>query len=208
MRRHLQIILILASLAACALALADTVSPESMTSAASAAAATAAPAEPGEILGTGLKVLNDWRTAGWMAGMVALCNALMFLIKRVPFVAALFKKGPPWLQPAVVVVVGAAGGFFSGLAAGGVSGALLGAVAGVGAGFSAVGVDTSANRASSSGAAEVAVVRAVKEALHGGDASAAAAKDAINEHLAAARKEPNEKKRMAALATLLNGARR
>lgn len=189
---------------------ADTADPGVTLTAAEVATvvATAAPAEPGELLGGGVKVLDDWTTAGWMAGLVALCNLLMTVLKRVPFVSNLFKKAPPWVQPVVVLGVGAVGGFFSGFMTGGLSGGLIGVVAGIGAGSSAIGLDTAAKRATAAGAAEVAIVREVKASLAATDDAAAKKTAAMTAATESARKIANPGARMKAFAALLkNGAK-
>ena len=130
-----------------------------MTAAATAAAPAAPGAEVGDLFGGVLKVVGDFRTIGWMGGMVGVI-AILLRVSKLPFMDRFFKN-PVWLRPVVALALGAIGGFFQGLPRGIIS-ALIGAIAGLGAGAGAIGSTSALDRMTPSGAAEVNATRMLK----------------------------------------------
>jgi len=53
------------------------------------------------------KVWSDWRTYGWMAGVIALLNLLIFVLRIKPLNAWLEKKGLKKYKPYVAMALGA-----------------------------------------------------------------------------------------------------
>lgn len=168
-------------------------------------AATAPAPEVGDLLGGLVKVLGDWRVAGWMSGMAALAG-LIGLLLQFPPVAALFKRLPPWVKPVAIAGASSLVGFFTALP-GGIVAAALGALGGVGAGLSAVGGHNVFQRFTPSGAAEVSVMRTLHTALASGDEAAVAAGDALKAGILEAKKGATPGSRMKALAAALGGAK-
>ncbi len=72
-----------------------------------------APPVPGEaltvqeLLEMVVKLISDWRSVGWMAGMVALINILINLL-RLPFVDDVLHRAKlKWLKPLLASMLGA-----------------------------------------------------------------------------------------------------
>jgi hypothetical protein len=61
---------------------------------------------PADILHDIGKVINDWRTLGWLAGLIALINLLVNLLRLKPINAFLEKKDLKWVKPTVACVLG------------------------------------------------------------------------------------------------------
>lgn len=115
-----------------------------VTEAAPAATAEAPAPEVGELLKQTGQVVSDWRTVGWLAGMIALINLLINLM-RLPFLDALlarYKK--KWLKPLVAAGLGA---LLVGLSSYATDANVLNSiVVGLMAGFAAVGVHEAAEK--------------------------------------------------------------
>ena len=81
------------------------------------------------------KVLNDWKTLGWMWGLVALCGLLTLLLRIGPVNHFMEAKGLKKFKPWIAGVLGALAGFLSTFAtgAGWPQSALLGLMAGLAA---------------------------------------------------------------------------
>jgi len=97
-----------------------------------------------ELLGDGAKVYSDWKTAGWMGGLLALVSLLMNLLRFGPINEFFKVKKLMWLKPLLA-------GLFGGAAAGltsAMSGMAVGASisAGLMAGLGAVGLYESVKR--------------------------------------------------------------
>lgn len=83
------------------------------------------------------KVINDWRNVGWLAGVIALINLLLSLLRFRPIDMALDRLDWKWLKPLIATLLGAALGGFSTFSTG--AGALNSIVAGMLAGLGSVG---------------------------------------------------------------------
>jgi len=118
----------------------DTLSGE-IVSERAADAATGPPAmsEPdvNELATLLLKVISDWRGIGWVAGVIALINLLMNVLRFKPLKTWFEARGIVWLKPLIAVVLGGLMGGFSTFATGaGVVGSII---AGVVAALGSVG---------------------------------------------------------------------
>jgi hypothetical protein len=82
-------------------------------------------------------VINDWKNVGWLAGVIALINLLLSLLRFRPIDMALDRLDWKWLKPLIATLLGAALGGFSTFQTG--AGVLNSIVAGMLAGLGSVG---------------------------------------------------------------------
>lgn len=101
--------------------------------------ATAIPASPdvGELLSDAGKVIDDWGNVGWLAGVIALINLLLNLLRFTPINALLADLDYKWTKPLTATLLGAALGGFSTFSTG--ASALQSIIAGAMAGLGSVG---------------------------------------------------------------------
>ena len=93
---------------------------------------------PTDLLTDATKVYSDWKTGGWMAGLLALVSLLMNLLRFGPINDFFRSKQIMWLKPILAAVFGAVGGgLTAGIAGAGVGPALI---SGVMAGLGAIGL--------------------------------------------------------------------
>ena len=84
------------------------------TGAEPAAAPAAAPApSPGELVSGVGTVVDDWKNLGWLAGVMALINLLLNVLRLKPLNDWLAEKDWKWVKPLVAVLLGSALGGFS-----------------------------------------------------------------------------------------------
>jgi hypothetical protein len=83
------------------------------------------------------KVIDDWKNVGWLAGVIALINLLLNLLRFKPIDMALERLDWKWLKPLIATVLGATLGGFSVFSTG--AGVLNSVVAGMLAGLGSVG---------------------------------------------------------------------
>lgn len=163
-------------------------------------------ADPAEVISGLVKIVNDWKTLGWMAGLSAVVALILFVIRRVALVKNLLAKGPKWITPVVSAGLGAVGGFLSGFSAGGLPAGLVAAVAGLGAGLGAVGGHTMISRMSADGAAEVEVMRRLKATLAASDAEAAKMAATLHDAITRTAATTDKRAQLRALAARLNNS--
>ena len=91
-----------------------------------------------ELIESIVLVITDWRTTGWLAGLIALINLLIHLLRLPALDRWLRQNGLTWIKPAAAAVLG---GILTALVAY-LDGAAIGgaAVAGVLVGLSATGL--------------------------------------------------------------------
>lgn len=96
------------------------------------------PAELPDLVAEATKVYSDWKTGGWMAGLLALVSLFMSLLRFKPVNQFFRDKQIMWLKP---ILAAAFGGALAGMSAG-FSGAGVGPsiIAGLLAGLGAVGL--------------------------------------------------------------------
>jgi hypothetical protein len=95
------------------------------------------PVDAVEIVTSVGKVINDWKNVGWLAGVIALINFLLSLLRFKPIDMALDRLDWKWLKPLIATLLGAALGGFSTFSTG--AGVLNSVVAGMLAGLGSVG---------------------------------------------------------------------
>lgn len=83
------------------------------------------------------KVVNDWKNVGWLAGVIAMINFLLSLLRFKPINMAMDRLDIKWLKPLIATLLGAALGGFSTFSTG--AGVLNSIVAGMLAGLGSVG---------------------------------------------------------------------
>lgn len=83
-------------------------------------------------------VYSDWKTGGWMAGLLALVSLLMGALRFPPLNSYFEAKKIMWLKPILAAVLGAAGAALAAAQTGASIGPAL--VSGLLAGLSAVGL--------------------------------------------------------------------
>jgi len=83
------------------------------------------------------KVIDDWKNVGWLAGVIALINLLLNLLRFKPIDMALERLDWKWLKPLIATVLGATLGGVSVFSTG--AGILNSVVAGMLAGLGSVG---------------------------------------------------------------------
>jgi len=83
------------------------------------------------------QVVNDWKNVGWLAGVIALINFLLSLLRFRPIDMAMDRVDIKWLKPLIATLLGAALGGFSTFETG--AGVLNSIVAGMLAGLGSVG---------------------------------------------------------------------
>lgn len=121
--------------------LAQAAPPTAETPTPPPAAPEATPAEGeanvGELVTDAGKVIDDWQNLGWLAGVIALINLLLGVLRFRPINDWLVSLDYKWLKPLIATVLGAALGGFSTFETG--AGILNSIVAGAVAGLSSVG---------------------------------------------------------------------
>lgn len=95
------------------------------------------PVDAVELITSVGKVVNDWRNIGWLAGVIALINFLLSLLRFKPIDLALDRLDVKWLKPLLATLLGALLGGFSTFSTGG--SVLNSVVAGMLAGLGSVG---------------------------------------------------------------------
>lgn len=83
------------------------------------------------------KVIDDWRNVGWLAGVIALVNLLLNLLRFKPIDMALERLDWKWLKPLIATLLGALLGGFSTFSTG--ASVLNSIVAGMLAGLGSIG---------------------------------------------------------------------
>jgi hypothetical protein len=99
---------------------------------------TVAEPTPVEIFELGKKIYDDWKTAGVLAGIVALINLLVNLTKIKLIADWIEQKKLKWLRPVLAVLLGAMSGAAGALAVG--SNIPMGVVHGLLTGGAAIGL--------------------------------------------------------------------
>lgn len=95
------------------------------------------PPEVGELVSGAGKVIDDWKNIGWLAGVIALINLLLNLVRFTPIETWLASLDYKWIKPLIATILGAALGGFSTFSTG--AGILNSIVAGALAGLTSVG---------------------------------------------------------------------
>ena len=92
----------------------DLAEPILLAQAPTGAAPAAAPApSPGELVSGVGTVVDDWKNLGWLAGVIALINLLLNVLRLKPLNDYLADKDWKWVKPLVAVVLGSVLGGFS-----------------------------------------------------------------------------------------------
>jgi hypothetical protein len=102
------------------------------------------PTQPGDLLIGVQKTVNDWRTLGWLAGIIALLQLLMKILKFGPVDEWFRVNKKKWLKPYIAAGIGAVLGGFSTYATG--AGILNSVVAGLMVGVTSVGWNELVNK--------------------------------------------------------------
>lgn len=97
----------------------------------------AKPVDAVELITTVGKVIDDWRNVGWLAGVIALVNLLLNLLRFKPIDMALERLDWKWLKPLIATLLGALLGGFSTFSTG--ASVLNSIVAGMLAGLGSIG---------------------------------------------------------------------
>lgn len=100
--------------------------------------------EAGDLISDATKVYGDWKTGGWMAGLLALVSLLMGLLRFGPVNDFFRSNQIMWLKPILAAVFGGIGGGFAATVEGAGVGPAI--VAGLLAGLGAVGLYEVAKR--------------------------------------------------------------
>ncbi len=122
------------------LVLAQAGQPSNTTAPGVSAAADAAPEDSpdvGEVISDAGKVIDDWQNVGWLAGLIALINLMMNMLRFKPINNWLTTLDYKWIKPLTATLLGAALGGLSTYATG--ASAINSIVAGAMAGLSSVG---------------------------------------------------------------------
>lgn len=121
------------------LAQADTPTPAETATPASDATDDAPADAPqvGELVSDAGKVIDDWKNIGWLAGVIALINLLLNLLRFRAIETWLNDLDCKWLKPLIATLLGCALGGFSTYATG--AGILNSIVAGAMAGLGSIG---------------------------------------------------------------------
>lgn len=155
------------------------------------------------LINDGLSALSQFRTAGWLAGLLALVGVLV-RVSKTPFVEKLLSVRP-WARPAVAGGLGALLGAVTALGQGkGTAGALAGGVSGLIAGLAATGAHQALGGLTSDGRAESDARAAVASVVHAGDDQVTANVEALTRTLATVAALPDASARMRALAKFAN----
>lgn len=102
------------------------------------------PTEATDVVADAVKVYGDWKTSGWMAGLLALISLFMNLLRFGPVDDFFRSKQLIWLKPVLAAALGAAtAGLGAGMSGAGVGPSLM---AGVMAGLGSVGLYEVAKR--------------------------------------------------------------
>ena len=59
-----------------------------------------------ELITSIVRVVADWRTTGWLAGLIALINLLINLLRLPVFARYLKRQNLKWIKPAVAALLG------------------------------------------------------------------------------------------------------
>lgn len=102
------------------------------------------PTEAPDLIDDATKVYSDWKTSGWMAGLLALVSMFMAVLKLKPINQYFQSKKIMWLKPILAGVFGAVAAGLAALIAG--QGVWPALTSGVVAGLGAVGLYESAKR--------------------------------------------------------------
>lgn len=159
----------------------------------------------GNVLSDLLGLLGGAGSAGMMVTIAGVVTLLLRLSK-LPMFDSIFAKGPKWLRIALAGGLGTISGALLGIP-GGLMGVLGGAIQGAVSGLGAVGAHTGLSRMTKDGAAEVALVRAIRDTLKSDDVAAAEKSKVLTAALDGALAVPDKKKRFAAMANLANGVK-
>lgn len=111
---------------------------------ASLASSDAPSPDVGELVSDAGKVIDDWQNVGWIAGVIALINLLLNLLRFTPINSWLKDLGYAWLKPLIATSLGALLGGFSTYSTG--AGVLNSIVAGAMAGLGSVGFHELVNK--------------------------------------------------------------
>ena len=92
------------------------------------------PPQVGELVSDAGKVIDDWRNIGWLAGVIALINLLLSLMRFTPIETWLDELDYKWIKPLIATLLGCAFGGFSTYqtGAGVLNSIVVGALAGLG----------------------------------------------------------------------------
>jgi hypothetical protein len=71
------------------------------------AASTEPEATAGDLLAGVAKTVNDWKTLGWLAGLIALLNLLMGLLRFKPIDVWMKQREIKWVKPWIAMGLGA-----------------------------------------------------------------------------------------------------
>lgn len=103
-----------------------------------------APSQPSDLLVAVQKTVNDWKTLGWLAGIIALLQLLMKILKFGPVDEWFRVNKKKWLKPYIAAGIGALLGGFSTYTTG--AGVLNSVVAGLMVGITSVGWNELVNK--------------------------------------------------------------
>ncbi len=117
----------------------DTTAATAEAARASTAADAASEDSPdvGEVISDAGKVIDDWQNVGWLAGLIALINLMMNMLRFKPINNWLTTLDYKWIKPLTAALLGAGLGGLSTYATG--ASAINSIVAGAMAGLSSVG---------------------------------------------------------------------
>lgn len=91
----------------------------------------------GELIGGTATAVDDWKTLGWVAGLIALINLLTHILRFKPLNSLLESKELKHIKPWIAAALGAVGGGLTTFQTG--AGVMNSAVAGLLAGMAAIG---------------------------------------------------------------------
>ena len=110
---------------------------EAKTAEEPAAEAETKPVDAVELVSAVGQVIDNWQNVGWLAGVIALINFLLSLLRFKPIDMAMERVDVKWLKPLIATLLGAALGGFSTFSTG--ASVLNSIVAGMLAGLGSVG---------------------------------------------------------------------
>jgi len=102
------------------------------------------PSQPSDLLTGVQQTVNDWRTLGWLAGVMALLQLLMKILKFGPVDEWFRVNKKKWLKPYIAAGIGAILGGFSTYATG--AGVMNSVIAGLMVGITSVGWNELVNK--------------------------------------------------------------